>query len=105
MSLEHKVMEFMLGFKKCHFMFENDILRNYSQKSLGVIRGDFWGFGCPTDAQTPTWLRLWQDSHNPNIFPIILEASAHPWGIIPFVLGHRDTHVDTHVLAFEWCSD
>ena len=32
--------------------------KNYSQKDLGVLRGDFWGFGCPNDTQTPCWLRL-----------------------------------------------
>ena len=41
-----------------HIMFENDILETYSQKSLGVFGGDFWGFGCPKDTQTPCWLRL-----------------------------------------------
>ena len=40
----------MLGFRKCHYMFANNILRNYSQKSVGVPRGDFLGFGCPNDA-------------------------------------------------------
>ena len=24
-----------------------------------VLQDDFWGFGCPNDAQTPCWLRLW----------------------------------------------
>ena len=28
-------------------MFEIDILRNFSQKDLGVLRGAFYGFGCP----------------------------------------------------------
>ena len=29
-------------------------------KVLGVLRGDFWGFGCPNNTQTPCWLnRLW----------------------------------------------
>ena len=39
-------------------MFEIDILRNYSQKDLGVLRGNFGGFACPIDTQTPCWLRL-----------------------------------------------
>ena len=29
-----------------------DILRNYSLKFMGVLRGDFWGFWCPKDTQT-----------------------------------------------------
>ena len=36
-----------------------DILRNYFPKDLGVLMGDFWGFGCPKDAQTPCSLRLY----------------------------------------------
>ena len=38
------------------YKFENHILRN---KYLGVLRGDFWGFGCANDTQMPCWLRLW----------------------------------------------
>ena len=30
--------------KNHYFMFEKDILRNYFQKDLGVLRDDFWGF-------------------------------------------------------------
>ena len=37
---------------------EIEILRNYFQKNLGVLRGDFLGFGCPNDALMPSWLRL-----------------------------------------------
>ena len=29
------------------YMLEIDILRNSSQKTLGVLRGAFQGFGCP----------------------------------------------------------
>ena len=31
-------------------MLGNIILRNSSYKNVGVLRGDFWGFGCPNDA-------------------------------------------------------
>ena len=30
-------------------MLEIDISRNYSQKDLGVLGGDYWVFGCPND--------------------------------------------------------
>ena len=33
--------------KKLNYMLEIDILRNSSQKFLGVLRGIFQGFGCP----------------------------------------------------------
>ena len=36
-----------LEMKKIHYMLEIDILRNSSQKSLGVLRGTFQWFGCP----------------------------------------------------------
>ena len=39
-------------------MVDIDISRNSSQNILGVLKGDFWGFGCPNDAQMPCWLRL-----------------------------------------------
>ena len=29
-----------------------DILRNAEQNILVVLKGDFWGFGCPNDAQS-----------------------------------------------------
>ena len=32
--------------KKINYMLEIDILRNSSQKNLGVLRGAFSGFGC-----------------------------------------------------------
>ena len=44
--------------KKFNFMLEIDILRNYSQKHLGVLRAKFLGCGCPIDFQVPYWLRL-----------------------------------------------
>ena len=33
--------------KKFDYMLEIDILRNSSPKHLGVLRGAFYGFGCP----------------------------------------------------------
>ena len=35
-----------------YYMLESGILWNYSQKHLGVLRGDFWRFGCPNDPHT-----------------------------------------------------
>ena len=32
-------------------MLEIDILKNYHQNILGVLRADFLGFGCPNVAQ------------------------------------------------------
>ena len=40
---------------KFYWMFENDILRNYSKIYL-VSWGGFWAFGHPNDARTPRWL-------------------------------------------------
>ena len=40
-------MGIILSWKNCNYMLEIDILRNDSQKYLGVLRGDFLGFGCP----------------------------------------------------------
>ena len=39
-------------------MLEIDILRNYCPRDLSVLKSNFWGFGCPRDAQTPCWFRL-----------------------------------------------
>ena len=44
--------------KKFNYMLEIDILRNSSQKNVGVLMGVFKGFGCSKDSQTPCWLRL-----------------------------------------------
>ena len=33
--------------EKFNYMLKNDILRNFSQKNFGVLRGAFEGFGCP----------------------------------------------------------
>ena len=41
-----------------NYMLEIDILRNYFPKHLCVLRGYFWGFGCPKDAQMSLWLRI-----------------------------------------------
>ena len=41
------------GEKEVRFMLESDILWNNSKQLLGVLRGDFWGFWCPNDTQTP----------------------------------------------------
>ena len=46
-------------------MLEIDILRNSLQILLGVLKGEFLGFECPNDAQTPSWLRLYHMNCNP----------------------------------------
>ena len=28
-------------------------------KNMGVLKDDFWGFGCPNDGRMPCWLKLW----------------------------------------------
>ena len=40
-------MGIILSWKNYNYMLEIDILRSDSQKYLGVLRGDFLGFGCP----------------------------------------------------------
>ena len=37
---------FILGWNEFNHMFENDILLNYYPENLGVLKGDFLGFGC-----------------------------------------------------------
>ena len=37
-------------------MFEIDILRNHVPKDLGVLRGDFWGIGCPVGVIFEDWV-------------------------------------------------
>ena len=49
----------VLRWKNFIIMLEIDILRNYPQKYLGVLRGVFVGIGSPKDTQTPYWLGLW----------------------------------------------
>ena len=57
-------------------MFENDILRNYSQIYL-VSWGGFWAFGHPNDARTPRWLdygtMLWILALFNNFFFIVTD--------------------------------
>ena len=48
----YNVMRIILRLKNLNNLLEIDILRNYCQKNLGVLRGDFRGTGCPKDAQT-----------------------------------------------------
>ena len=61
-------------------MFENDILRIYSKKILGLREGDFWGFGCPNDAKMPCWLRLNPSSAEATFIQntMILEKHLNP---------------------------
>ena len=51
-------MGIILRWKKLNYMLEIDISRNDPQEYLGVLRSDFWEFGCWKDTQTPSWLRL-----------------------------------------------
>ena len=32
--------------------------QKFHKKNVGVLRGAFYGFGCPKDSPTPFWLRL-----------------------------------------------
>ena len=57
-SLLYNVMEIILKWKNFNYKFEIDILRNDSQKHLGVLRGDVFGFECPKGTQMPCWWRL-----------------------------------------------
>ena len=45
--------------KKFNYMLEIYILRNSSQKLLGVLRGVIKGLGVQKDTQTPCWLSPW----------------------------------------------
>ena len=40
-------------------MLEIDILQNSSSFLGGLLKGDFWGFGCPNNTKMPCWLKLW----------------------------------------------
>ena len=42
-------------------LLEFDIWKKSWKIILGVLKGDFWGFGFPDDTQTPCWLRLWEE--------------------------------------------
>ena len=57
--------------KKINYTLEIDILRNSSQKIVGVLRGAFSGFGCPkrhTDALlAKTVLHIYRDWHLQNV--------------------------------------
>ena len=44
--------------KKFNYVLEFDILKNSSQKTLGVLRGYFSWFGCIKDTKMPCCLRL-----------------------------------------------
>ena len=44
--------------RKFNYMLMIDILRNSSQNNLGVLRGAFYGFGCPKrHPDRPCWLK------------------------------------------------
>ena len=57
--LFYNVMGIILKWRNFKHMLEIDILRNNFPTNMVTLRGDFWGFGCPKEAQTPCWLRLW----------------------------------------------
>ena len=44
--------------------------KEMTNKKLGILKGDFWGFRCPNDTQTPCWLRL---------NPFMPEAAKAAW--------------------------
>ena len=54
----YNVLGIILRWKNLIYLLEIDILRNCSRYFWVVLWDDFWGFGCPGDAQTPYWLRL-----------------------------------------------
>ena len=63
--------------KTIKWMLEIDILRNFSQRILGVLKGDFYGVGCPNSAQTPCWLRL---GAKPTLVSVgMTGAKRHNW--------------------------
>ena len=43
----YNAIEIIWRVKIFNYMLEIDVLRNSSQKVLGVLRGAFLGFGCP----------------------------------------------------------
>ena len=56
--------------KKINSMLIINIFRNSSQNDLDVLKGDFWGFGCPNDTHMPCSLRL-------------CSYLSHLWGLLP----------------------
>ena len=49
-------MVIILRWKKLQLYAWNWHFKKFLPKELDVLRWDFWGFGCPNDAQTPCWL-------------------------------------------------
>ena len=45
--------------KQFNYILRINILRNSSQKNLGVLKGTFKGLGVQKDTQMPCWLRPW----------------------------------------------
>ena len=75
--------------------------------NLGVLRGGFWGFGCPNDSQTPSWLTLmlwWL------IWPIQNDAKNVEKWLKPWHMGTQlrvlceSFPVSTNMPGFEWFS-
>ena len=77
--------------KKLNWKWHFEKLRT---KNLGDLKGYFWGFGCPKNAQTPCWLRLcckltsifdflWCDSHD-------LGCHGVRWIFIPWASNDRE---------------
>ena len=52
--------------KKFNYKLESEILRNSTQKDLGVLRGSFQGFGCPK-RHLDTLLAKTMSLRNPQI--------------------------------------
>ena len=63
-------------------MLEIDVLRNSLQNILDVLKGDFWGFGCP-NAQMPCWLRICSVLYLVDV----VEIAALLW---PVAVAHGD---------------
>ena len=88
----HYAMQLIiLRWNKINYMLEIDILRNSSQNHLGVLKGDFWGFGCSKSTQMSCWLRLYMPwdtymfcfqavEEMPSLWSVPIWMYAASWG-------------------------
>ena len=51
-------MGIILRRKSFSHVLEIDLFRNTSQNVLGVLKGDFWEFGCQNDKNEGKWMSL-----------------------------------------------
>ena len=57
MSISNAIENIVI-WKKNQLTAENWHFKKLMKKELGVLKGDFWGIGCPNDTLTPCWLKL-----------------------------------------------